>query len=421
MSNEYSAKPMTVEGNDINEPSALPFSSRREFLRRMSVGAGALTSGAAFLKEFAVTANAAGSSSNSPTGALDGVARARLAYRLREGAARHELQLPLPDHPNNGDEALYPDKIGSYSKGLPHNRLGEVNLHAYHSLIAALHSGLPADFEDTVLALGRKLTNPQAGLAFEMQGPDSHTLAQNPAPAFSSAEEASEIAENYWMALTRDIPFAEYDTTDLTRRAAKDLSKFSDFRGPSSQGRVTPSTLFRANTPGGLAGPYISQFLWLDSPFGAERIDRHMTTTLPGLDYMTDYASWLVVQNGAVSGPNSFDPAPRYIRNGRDLGQWVHIDVLFQAYFTALLILGNLRAPLGDGNPYNRSRTQIGFGTLGDPYMASVLCAVARPALKAVWFQKWFVHRRLRPESFAGRIHNHVNGHAHYPIHSDIL
>ncbi|HKY05746.1 MAG TPA: vanadium-dependent haloperoxidase, partial [Blastocatellia bacterium] len=37
-----------------------------------------------------------------------------------------------------------------------------------------------------------------------------------------------------------------------------------------------------------------------------------------------------------------------------------------------------------------------------------------------VWYQKWFVHRRLRPEAFAGRVHNHVTGAASYPIHADI-
>ncbi|MGH9847257.1 MAG: vanadium-dependent haloperoxidase, partial [Blastocatellia bacterium] len=91
------------------------------------------------------------------------------------------------------------------------------------------------------------------------------------------------------------------------------------------------------------------------------------------------------------------------------------------AYFNALLILLNLGAPLDAGNPYNTSRTQKGFGTLGDPYIASILCAVAKPALKAVWYQKWFVHRRLRPEAFAGRIHNHVTCAASYPIHPEIL
>ena len=31
------------------------------------------------------------------------------------------------------------------------------------------------------------------------------------------------------------------------------------------------------------------------------------------------------------------------------------------------------------------------------------------------------MHWRLRPEVFAGRIHNHVSGRATYPIHTDIL
>jgi hypothetical protein len=49
------------------------------------------------------------------------------------------------------------------------------------------------------------------------------------------------------------------------------------------------------------------------------------------------------------------------------------------------------------------------------------MCAVATRALKAVWYQTWSIHRRLRPEAFAGRLHNHVTHAGVYPIHSDIL
>jgi membrane-associated phospholipid phosphatase len=161
--------------------------------------------------------------------------------------------------------------------------------------------------------------------------------------------------------------------------------------------------------------------MWKDAPFGAEHIDRRIRTTAPGVDYMTSYDEWLAVQNGSSTTGNQFDPTRRYIRNGRDLGQWVHVDVLFQGYFNALLILFGMSAPLDPGNPYKSSRTQIGFGTLGDPYIASVLCGVATRALKAVWYQKWFVHRRLRTEVFAGRVHNELTGSAHYPIHPDLL
>jgi membrane-associated phospholipid phosphatase len=187
-------------------------------------------------------------------------------------------------------------------------------------------------------------------------------------------------------------------------------------------GQVTPHTLFRGKTPGELIGPYLSQFMLLPTPFGAEVIDRRMRTPIAGDDYLTDYAEWLAIQSGALPpGPNQLDSTRRYLRNGRDLGEWVHIDVLFQAYFNALLILFRLGAPFDPSNPYRNSHTQIAFGTFGPPFMASLLCAVAREALKAVWFQKWFVHRRLRPEAFAGRVHNHLTGAAHYPIHQDAL
>jgi hypothetical protein len=43
-------------------------------------------------------------------------------------------------------------------------------------------------------------------------------------------------------------------------------------------------------------------------------------------------------------------------------------------------------APLDANNPYNTSRTQRGFGTLGDPYIASLLCAVAKPASQEFGF-----------------------------------
>ena len=54
----------------------------------------------------------------------------------------------------------------------------------------------------------------------------------------------------------------------------------------------------------------------------------------------------------------ALDPILSYMRNGRDIGQWVHIDVLFQAYFQGFLILAGLGAPFDDGNPYNGNPTQ---------------------------------------------------------------
>jgi hypothetical protein len=47
-----------------------------------------------------------------------------------------------------------------------------------------------------------------------------------------------------------------------------------------------------------------------------------------------------------------------------------------------------------------RSRNQVGFGTYGAPHILSLVTEVATRALKAIWYQKWFVHRRLRSEAF---------------------
>ena len=77
-------------------------------------------------------------------------------------------------------------------------------------------------------------------------------------------------------------------------------------------------------------------------------------------------------------------------------------------------------APLNPGNPYPMTN-QTGFGTLGEPNFKGLVAEVATRALKAVWYpEKWFVHRRLRPEVYAGRIHHKLSGTPgadKYPFH----
>jgi hypothetical protein len=42
-------------------------------------------------------------------------------------------------------------------------------------------------------------------------------------------------------------------------------------------------------------------------------------------------------------------------------------------------------------------------------------------ALKTAWFQKWYVHRRLRPEAFGGLVHLTLAGTKEYPVHEEVL
>ncbi len=329
---------------------------------------------------------------------------------------------------NNGDEGLYPNKIANYSKGLPHAANGEVNLAAYSALLNALATGSPAQFEQIPMGGNVKLTNPQCGLAYDMEGADCFNFVQPPAPAFASREIAAEIAENYWMALLRDAAFTDYTSNQVATAAAADLTLFgADFKGAKDiNGNVTPNLLFRGLTAGDKAGPYMSQFWYQPCFFGANEVNQKIKTVLGvgngGQNYMTDFASWLSVQNGISPAQGDiFDPTFRYMRNGRDLGQWVHIDVLFQGYFQAFLCMAGLGVPVDAGNPYSGSATQAGFGTFGGPHIATLLCEISTRALKAVWNQKWFIHRRLRPEVFAARVHRTLNNGANYPIHPDIL
>jgi hypothetical protein len=287
--------------------------------------------------------------------------------------------------------------------------------------VAAVSSSDPADFEAIPLGGVRPLRNPQAGLALDLEGPDSHHLAMRPAPRIDSPENSAEAAELYWMALTRDVRFTDYASSPLIAQAADDLSAFSDFRGPQQAGQVAPTTIFRGNTPGDLAGPYLSQFLLKECPFGSLTISQRQQTVVAGLDYLAAFASWRAIQNGAAAGPDRFDSQRRYIRNGRDLGQYVHVDALYEAYLNACLILLGLGAPVDPGNPYATTTNQDAFGTWGGPHILSLVTEVATRALKAVWYQKWFVHRRLRPEAFGGLVHNVLTGAASYPIDAEIL
>jgi hypothetical protein len=157
--------------------------------------------------------------------------------------------------------------------------------------------------------------------------------------------------------------------------------------------------------------------------FGTLRTVQRNLTASPGVDFMQDFASWHSVQRGVMPPDGPFDPTRRYIRNLRDLATYVHYDALYEAYLNACLILLDVRAPFDDGNPYRDSQTQDGFGTLGGPHILSLVCEVATRALKAVWRQKWMVHRRLRPEAFGGLVHNQVSGSFNYgdALHPEIL
>jgi hypothetical protein len=389
--------------------------------------------------------------------------RRRISRSMREEAAEIAYLRLHPDHPNNSDENDHSNSnyIGNYSKGLPHfdcndaanlDSIGEVKPQPYRRMLRALANGQPYFFGRIPLGGMRRLVNPQAGLAFDLEGPDSHALSIPPAPRLDSQEAAGEMVELYWMTLIRDVNFGngDFGANPLVRIAADDLSNLPVFKGPKEviggMHQVTPNTIFRGFTRGDRAGPYVSQFLLLGTEsdqlppragnppldpltlryitYGSLRIDQKQRTVMPP-DFLTNFEDWLNGEQGVNSVPpddqacgNNYDNTRCYIRNMRDLANYVHFDDLPQEFWNAALILQHLerpctpipRGPVDRGNPYVSSRNQDGFSTLGDPNILSLIGEVTTRVLKATWFQKWFVHRRLRPEEFGALIHKHYAG-----------
>jgi hypothetical protein len=359
-----------------------------------------------------------------------GVQRRNSAYQIRHQAAVTEKNMPLPAQVSNGDEELYTNRIASFSKSFPHDAAGEVNPAAYNTYLSVLASG---DFAavDTIPSGGvTPLLEPLGGLTFNLDGPDTAALTSSPAPKLASAQLAAEMGERYWMALLRDVHFGDYATNAVALAACADLSdNFSDFRGPvdAGSGRVTPQTLFRCSYPGALDGPMVSQFLVRNFNYDAIPVTPRLTTAQSGQDFMTTFSEWLNVQNGGpvAGGFPPLDAVTRFIRNGRDLGMTAALDRVYSVYFRALLILQAIfpfaQVPGVDANhPFPPGSRQAAFPTFGLSHVAELIGSVGKSERHA-WYQKWQVHRMLRPEEYGGLVHRVKVDGASYPIHDDLI
>jgi membrane-associated phospholipid phosphatase len=346
------------------------------------------------------------------------------AYKLRHEAALFHKGLPLPSHDTNGDDRRYANAVASFTKTLPHTADGLVQPEAYAALRHAMDTADPADFDVIPRGGVGKLVNPQSAFAFQLDGADSHHLGLRVPPAFASAEMAGEMEELYWLALTRDVPYANYDTDATIGAAANALSHSSDFRGPKVGGAVTPGTIFRGTFPGELTGPFISQFLWKPVPYGPYTVTQKVRPGVAGVEYMTDYAAWLNIQNGGAAPPfQQVDPAAtRFINDNRALSGYLRADFSAQGFINASLILNSFGLnALSPSNPYRSSLNQAGQGTFGVGEFIGMVAHACHVALLACWYQKWAVHLRVRPEAFGGAIHNMKTTTARYDIHPEIL
>ncbi len=298
---------------------------------------------------------------------------------------------------SNEDETLYTDKCGTYSKGILQRAVGLVDPLAWQTFRAALN-----------------VNGPRNSPAFDLECLDSSHFTAPPAPALASELYATELVELYWAALMRDVSFADYATSALAAEAATELSSLPAYRGPKMNGEVTPAVLFRGTFPGETIGPYLSQFLIRDAAMGYYPVTQKYGTLKKGIDYMKDPGTFQQVQNGISTGLQLQADASAYLHNGRGLAAYTRADVLYQAWLTACLVLNTLNvgdaAPFNPGYCQNGSVTWRGWNTRGKADIAATLAAVVTEALKAAWFQKWYVHLRHRPESGGALVYLNSTG-----------
>lgn len=356
--------------------------------------------------------------------------------------------LPVPNM-----DSQWPDHSGLYAKGLRQSSPGIPDPTVFTAFIKEIDRGIagetslpitPPLFEPAqgVVSGGTtKQNGPQGAFAAQPVGKLSPQYTTAVAPTVGDNEYAVELAELYWASLLRDVPFTQFSMAHPLIKAAVDNLNdpllLPHYRGPVDPitKKVTPALLFRGGLPankrkkvggGGtdptayfqdeVAGPYMSQLCLWPTGLGAQPIDQKMQTLMPGQDFMTTPNEWFRVQTGLPPVRQlMLDPVRRYMRDGRALAAFTHIDELYQAYLIAYLVLKTWQVPANPGSPYNVYQNQQPFGTFGGPDIAATLGAIAKAAVNAVWYQKWAVHLRHRPEAGGGLVHLWRTGASNLP------
>ena len=385
--------------------------------------------------------------------------RREQSYRIRVEAAETARRRIHPEHRSNPDEQRYASAnyAMSFTKGLKHD--SDTGLVANPNHFEAFRKAIDEGFVDSftlnapVPAVAdqerrRSWEAPTAGIVYDLEGPDAQAVTMSPAPQLGSDELAYEMAEVYELALLRDVPltgFSDVDSAEAVRDSVGRLNglQYSTKGYPGRPrktnlgGQVTPGLAFRGSSPAVEIGPYLSQFLLIGTvnqagnnsvasgkiTYGALTVDQCVPVA-KRTDYMTVFDNWLKVQNGVDTQKDAalFEDRCRFITTPRDLATYVHYDALYEAYLNACLILLAMETPFDhafdnlSGFPSGRpvfinhppasslTRQAGGFALYGAPHILTLVTEVATRALKAVLYQKFNTHLRLRPEALAARI-----------------
>lgn len=346
----------------------------------------------------------------------------KLRAKLGKIQYKHAPHLPR----ENAEEIKYKNYNynGSFHKSLQHNDIdGRLEISTTYELMRnAILKNDQVTLASIPLATGAsiKLNNPLSSWATILIGvPQSVVIIDDP-PALSSASAAAEMVEVYCLALSRDVPFINF-STDSSIAIVLDTNHLNSANVLANLQYYMPmmipftsQTLFRGITISEKFGPYVSQLLLVDIPYGTGHNQQKYITILPRpniCEVGTNLTQTIDIQNGNLGSlptPN-VDPVQRYIFSGRSLSELVHNDSGYQLWYQAAIILIGLGAVQNPGWPVYPN--QSGFIT--DFGMPTVLCSMAGAsdlALKHAYYQKWQKYRRLRPEVFGLWVHDIQTG-----------
>ena len=137
---------------------------RRRFIAGLGAATAAVSAGILSPAVVSAQSDHGGSAPSSPAPPA-GVTNKRIiaAFGLRVTEATQDALAGPAMNVNNGDTALYADKGGTYTKGLPHDNFGRVDLNAFASFTKALNSGEFSDFEASSRAAHARKTARKVG------------------------------------------------------------------------------------------------------------------------------------------------------------------------------------------------------------------------------------------------------------------
>jgi hypothetical protein len=278
-------------------------------------------------------------------------------------------------HRSNGDDERYAADyyLGSYAKGLPHDDRGRVDPAAYLTYLAALRTGALEPLSRIAAPVLLGIIAATCDLGYEYEGDDATLFDVPPPPALESERTAADMIEAYWMARARDVPFARYADNPTIAAACAELA-------------TTPDRIFRAPGPAS-TGPYLSQFFYADllRPPGPHA--PHVAPfAIPGRDYLTTRDTLIAMQRGPTDVPAERTTTARYVSTLRDLADYISrpFDLIGNTAALLASFPADAQQPYFDAIEMNAlsSRAQVIAGN-------------------AVYFQKFMVHRRARPEAVA--------------------